>query len=214
MDAGTFYGALAASAAAIYGVGGGFFAARIVGLAERVALVRREQADLQNSLVSEPSASTETGWRIRSRRNELADLYVLAGRIRSIASGLILSACLLVGVSCLALLEPAVDRAGVRIALLAGFVLSGAWWWFALWKSAESIRGVALPAFDERRKERDARKAEGLGYLFTGDPAQLHDPALVDQLADTFPSLRDTRQRRRGLGRWKRRLRRWKEPLV
>jgi hypothetical protein len=209
VDAGTFYGTLAAGNAAIFGVGGVFFASRLVSLAERLAVIRREQADLRNSL-----KPAETDWAIRSRDNELADLHQLATEVRASARWPIMNACAVVTVCCLALLERWADQEWVRFVLLADFGGFGLLWWQSIRRTADCLLAATRPAFDSRKAARDAGTAAGQSFLITGNPAQLYDPKLVDRLAADFPELRTTRRQRFALRRWKWKLRQSKEPIT
>src|SRR5450755_3277114 len=116
-----FYGALATASAALFGVGAGIVWSRLIALTERAGHLRVEYGDLLNQQVDPEAAGMQLEWALRLRRNELADLHILAGRVQHATLLPLIAAGLLVLGNTLPLAEVVDDAPWYRIFLFLLF---------------------------------------------------------------------------------------------
>jgi hypothetical protein len=210
-----FYGALATATAALFGVGAGIVWSRIIAMNERAAHLRVEYGDLLNRQVDPTANKLQLAWAQRLRRDELADLHLLAGRVRTATLGPLVVAGLLIVGSAMPLAGILIDDASwYRTLLLVGFLAAVIMWTGALASMSSALLAVTSPAHKERQREREQATAAGHPYLISGDESQLADDAVVEQLAEIFPDLRGLRRRRKGIWRIFRRSTSRRRPIV
>jgi hypothetical protein len=178
-----FYGALAGSAAALFGISAAFLASRLVAVGERVATLNRERGDLLNDL--QPPSGLMRDWQIRSRRHELADLHPLAGQLRQAIGWSVGAAVVLVTMSLAPLADIGVpDARWYRLLLLVAFVVAVVGWLRLLLRMSDDLLAVTRVEYELRRRQQKEATARGEPFIVSGDPDQLHANASPDTLME------------------------------
>jgi hypothetical protein len=205
IESGAFFGAVAGSSAAIFGVGGAVMATRLVALAERAHTLKIEAGDFLNRSINRDEG-LQAKWAEKLRIEALADLNVVARNTRRAVRWPLLSAVVLVWLALLPLIGWFPDARWYRVGLLGLMSIAALVWIWELDKLAEAIfeftRNYALMR-DKRRKElTDA----GEPFIISGDPAALGRAA--DMLSGLLPE--EVRKKPR-VRRWVKRMRAFEE---
>lgn len=204
IEAGAFYGALATSAAAIFGVGAAVLATRIASLAERAVALRLEAGDYQNQKI-EPKEALQASWAENARRSALADLHDVAVEIRRVVA-LPLSMSVALVVSCLLpLIGWPHDSAAYRLGLVGTFLLAALVWILLVDQLARRLIEVTRVEHEARSKKQTELTAVGEPFIISGD-----FNALAQGMERAHPEIAATRKGKKTL----KRIRKYKRPRL
>lgn len=170
MDVSAFYATVATASAAVFGVGGAILGSRVIGLSERAVQLELERGDYTNVL----DRDITTEWAERARRDAIADIHDIVGKLKGVLIALAVLLFVLLLVPALVLAGAIPDAPWLRGVLLV--VLSGAsgGWVLLLAAIIANLSRVTSGAAHARDRERKEKHAEGEhSYLLTGDRQDL-----------------------------------------
>ena len=167
-----YYAAVSGGAFAIVIFGAGLVGSRLIAVAERVATLHRERGDLLNKQVSDDD-KLQLSWDERGRRDELADLHVLARHVRKAMAAPSMVA-LLTGV---ASLSPFVgwpdDATFYRGLVMAGLVVASILWLRLVYVLASDVSSSTRVPYEQRLRQRRGATEAGEPFLVSGDPSAM-----------------------------------------
>lgn len=189
IEPGAFYGAVAGASAAIFGVGGGVLATRIVALAERAHSLKLEAGDFLNRSIQRQE-SLQAGWAEKSRRDALADLHGLASGLRKAVLLPLCSALVLTLAALVPLMGWIDDSLTYRSALLASFGIAVLLWIRILDRLIRDVAKFTKTEAELRAQRRKEMTASGEPFTVSGDPKAMAKAA--NELVERF-GLKKTR---------------------
>jgi hypothetical protein len=211
VDASAFYGAVAASGAAVFGVGAAVLVTRFASLAERRIQLELEMGDsLNGATTGDETQNRLHRWRARSRANAIADLHEVAVDLRrGVVAQLALAGALIV-LSLLPLIGIVPDRTATRAGLVVLFAAGLTFWIRALYIPMTALIQRTKAQHSLRDRQRKKATERGDSYLVSGDPNKLDENArrLIELLEVGLlqEAPRDEGRRWRALRRWRKAL--------